>query len=354
MEQNKNNKFSLQLIEAHPWRDNSNPIWLATTLKFYRNVSKYLFPGKLDPKRQNQLLGVMAKAICAVKDLHDTVFLHGDEVSSLEKQFLFEHFLSLQSFQEASHKTEGFVVDDSGQFLAIFNVKNHLQMQVTECGQDLESGFSKLLQIETELGKNFEWAFNPRFGFLTADPSYAGTGLIVNLFLHLPALLATGKLPELIEEVEAIEASSMQGTDLGNCVGDMVVVRNRFTIGLSEEEIIRMLRGAANKLIGEEKNARNRLQSDDEMKNRVSRAYGMLLHSYQFETVEALSCLSLCKLALDIGWLKGIDHQALNSLFFDSRRAHLISSQEIGTPEEVAKRRAKLVHDAFANCSLLI
>lgn len=349
-----NNKFSLRLLDAHPWRDNSNPIWLATTLKLYRNVSRYLFPSKLESVRQKQLLDVMAKSLCSIKDLHQAVFLQGDEISSLEKQFLFEHFLFLQGLQEACHKTEGFIVDDSGKFLAVLNLKDHLQMQLIDCQQDLENGFAEILAIESELGKMFEWAYNTRFGFLTADPRHCGTGLVVRLFLHLPALLTTGDLPGLIESSEAVEASGMMGGPLTECVGDIVVVSNRFTLGLSEEEIIRALRLVASRLVAEEKKARQVLMQDDALKNRISRAYGLLLHSYQFETEETLSCLSLCKLALDMGFLTGIDHQKLNALFFDSRKAHLLSLHEETSNEEVTKSRAKLVHDAFAPSSLLI
>lgn len=348
------NKFSLRLLDAHPWRNNDNPIWLATTLKLYRNVSKYLFPAKMEAVRQKQLLDVMSRSLCSIKDLDKAVFLRGDQISSLEKQFLFEHFLFLQGLQEACHPTEGFIVDDSGKFLAVLNLKDHLQMQLIDCGQDLESGFLRMLQLESELAKMFEWSYSNRFGFLTADPRHCGTGLVVRLFLHLPALLTTGYLQGLIESTESVEAVGMMGGPLETCVGDIVIVSNRFTLGLSEDEIIRSLRLAGSKLIAEEKKARQKLKEDDALKNRISRAYGMLLHSYQFEADESLSCLSLCKLALDMGFLKGIDHQKLNALFFDSRRAHLLSLHQESASEEVTKSRAKLVHDAFADSSLLI
>lgn len=349
-----NNKFSLRLIDAHPWRDNSNPIWLATTLKLYRNMAKYLFPSKMEPTRQKQLLDVMSKALCSIKELSHASFLQGDEISSLEKQFLFEHFLFLQGLQEACHKTEGFIIDDSGKFLAVLNLKDHLQMQLIDCGQDLENGFAQILRLESELAKMFEWSYNTRFGFLTADPRHCGTALVVRLFLHLPALITTGELKELIATTDGIEATGMMGGSLESCVGDIVVVSNRFTLGLSEDEIIRSLRLAAARLIAEEKKARQKLMQDDALKNRISRAYGLLLHSYQAETEETLSSLSLCKLAIDMGLLKGIDHQKLNALFFDSRKAHLLSLHAETTDEEVTRSRAKLVHDAFATSSLLI
>lgn len=346
-----NNKFSLRLLEAHPWRDNSNPIWLATTLKLYRNIAKYHFPAKMDPARQKQLLDLMAKSLCGIKDLNQAIFLHGDEVSSLDKQFLFEHFLFLQGLQEASHKTEGFIIDDSGKFLAVLNLKDHLQMQVTDCNQDMENGFAQILRLESELGKLFEWSYNSRFGFLTADPRHCGTAFVARLFLHLPALLMSDRLKDLIDE--SIELQGMQGA-LPDCVGDIVVVSSRFTLGISEEDIMRTLRLAASRFISEEKKERQKLLKDDALKNRISRAYGLLLHSYQFEAAEAFGCLSLCKLALDMGLLQGIDHQKLNALFFDCRRAHLLSTHEENTSEEVVRSRAKLVHDAFAHCSLLI
>ncbi len=317
-------------------------------------MAKYLFPSKMEPTRQKQLLDVMSKALCSIKELSHASFLRGDEISSLEKQFLFEHFLFLQGLQEACHKTEGFIIDDSGKFLAVLNLKDHLQIQLIDCGQDLENGFAQILRLESELGKMFEWSYNTRFGFLTADPRHCGTGLVARLFLHLPALITSGLLKNLVETTEGIEATNMSGGSIESCIGDIVVISNHFTLGLSEDEIVRSLRISAAYFIGEEKRERQKLSKDDVLKNRISRAYGLLLHSYQAETEETLASLSLCKLAIDMGLLKGIDHQKLNALFFDSRKAHVLSLHTEAKDEEVTRSRAKLVHEAFALSSLLI
>jgi protein arginine kinase len=87
----------------------------------------------------------------------------------------------------------------------------------------------------------------------------------------------------------------------------------------------------------------------------VSRAYAILLHSYQIEAIEALKALSLVKMGLDLEWLKGTSQAALNHLFFACRRAHLLCQYERNiSHEELPHRRAEFIHKALHGLELLI
>ena len=48
-----------------------------------------------------------------------------------------------------------------------------------------------------------------------------------------------------------------------------------------------------------------RSSDDTEIKDRVSRAFGVLSHSYQQETLESWSAISLLKLGANLGWVEG-------------------------------------------------
>lgn len=348
-------KLASFMLQRHPWSFNSNPIWLASTLVLYRNVSKYPFPAKLDVSRRKQLLGVFDKAFSSLPQFEHLNVLKAEETAPTEKDYLYEHFLPQETFHQA-HTGEGFAFDDLGEFLVLFNMHDHLQLQLTDCKGEIESSWNRLVKIETEVGKSIDYAFSSRFGFLTSDPFHCGTGLSVCLYLHLPALIHTDQLTPILErhKEEAIEASGLQ-TPLHETVGDIITLHNNFTLGLSEEDIIRSLRTAATKIIGEEKALRNTLKEEknNALRNKVSRAYGLISYSYQLETVEALNALSFCKLALDLGWLQGITQQTLNDLLFKCRRAHLLSMAEGKLdPEELLHKRAELMHEAFKPTNL--
>jgi len=252
---------------------------------------------------------------------------------------------------------EAFVIDDSGQFLAVLNIRNHLQLQLTDCNGALENTWNRLVGMETSLGKSLNFAFTPQFGFLTADPSTCGTGLIVNIFLQVPALIHSGHLATAISKNtrEGVAFTGLQG-DPDNLVGDIVVLHNTFSLGLSEENIVSAIRTSLTKLMVEEKGMRAKIRTDgdSEIKDHVSRAYGLLLHSYQIETIEALNSISLLKLGVDLDWLEGTTLQALNNLFFSCRRAHLVSEKEKEDAEAVLHKRSELIHKTLKDANLNI
>lgn len=67
----------------------------------------------------------------------------------------------------------------------------------------------------------------------------------------------------------------------------------------------------------EENSARNVLRSSQsaDTKDKISRAYGILTHSYQIDAIEALNAISLLKLGVEMGWVEGINRESINRLF---------------------------------------
>jgi len=107
----------------------------------------------------------------------------------------------------------------------------------------------------------------------------------------------------------------------------------------------------------EENTARNSIKHKDNpaLKDLISRAYGILFHSYQIEAVEAMNALSLMKLGLQLEWIGNTTILALNQLFFNCRRAHLLRLfPEKISQEEVAHKRAEYIHQSLKGVTLLI
>lgn len=353
------NKREQEIIYSptSPWDDNNNDIWLASTLKLYRNVSKYHFSGKLNPSQRKQVLSLLEHEIMLLSHLNQASFFHAEDLSPTQKEFFFEHFLPTEGFHHA-HTGEGFVVDSSGHFFGVVNVRDHLQLQVTETQGELENAWMHLTNVEMELGKSVQFSFSPKFGFLTADPWHCGTAFVVRTFLHLPALIDSETFWDVLEahnKDSAVVATSFRG-DTEELIGDIVTLYNQHTIGVTEGDIISNLRTATTKLIVAEKGLRAKYKNEcpDNIRDTISRAYGLLKHSYQLEIIEAWEALSACKLGIDIGLISGINHLTLNRLWFDSRRAHLLKDcEEKVSAEDVSVKRAQYIHDNFKNAVLV-
>jgi protein arginine kinase len=342
-------KLPQSLLEHTPWEKESNPIWLATSFLLHRNLAKFNFPPKMDERQFQQILSSLKEQLLRSSSLESPVLLKAEEVGALDKEYLFEHFLCMEGFQNTLGG-QGFIVDNTGCFLAELNIQDHLQIQLIDNQGSWEKVWNHLSELETSIGTAVEFSFSPKFGYLTSDPSLCGTGLCVQAFLHLPALIHTGQLQEVLTKgkEEGITAMGMGG-NLDELIGDLVVIRNSYTLGTNEETILHLIHSTAMKLMVLEKTLRAHLQQENnvEIKDQVSRSFGLLLHSYQIQTKETLGALSLMKLGLQLDWIEGITDARLNTLFFQCRRAHLLhtlNEQQMGDPQEIARKRAEFLH----------
>jgi protein arginine kinase len=344
---NKKRDASPQLtLELPPPADLNQEVWLASTLSLHRNVDKYLFPGCLEPHRRAQLLQLMETALRQLPQLRQPRFMPAEELPPTDKELLGEHYLVNATLQQA-HAGEGFLIDQPGNFLAICNVQDHLVLHQLEWKGELEDQWNRLATMEAELTKTLPFAFSPRFGFLTANPTQCGTGLIVQCFLHLPALIHTSRLQELLKPQEELVFSSLLGEGEGY-VGDLLVLRNTATLGTTEESIITTLRQATSRLISAETAARTALisQPDLTLRNKIGRAFGLLAHSVQLDAAEALDQMSLLKLGVHLQWVTGLTPAQCNALFFLLRRGHLSAHHHRPLdPDEAPLRRADLIRD---------
>lgn len=340
-----------------PWDNNDNVIWLSSTVRLCRNIEKFKFPHKMEVERKAHLLQLVSNHFLQNSTLKAPVLLKGDEMTPHEKEFLIEHFFLSEGLQE-SHQGSGFAVDQTGEIIALFNLKEHLQLQCTDTSGDLEKAYSRVMALENDIGKSLKYAFNDKFGFLTGDLLHVGTGLIISSYLHIPALIHSKSLKDVLEKEksEGIVASGLQGNP-DELVGDILMLRNLYTLGVNEEALLATMRSAIMHIVVAEKNLRTRIKQEKMalFKDLISRACGNLKYSYQIDAPEALSHISLLKLGLELGWVKGMSIKEVNSLFIDSRRSHLsylLSEKTI--PEEIASKRAEFLRKKTADISIEI
>lgn len=334
-----------------PWENNENVILLACTIRLLRNIEKYQFVSKLDTERKRQLLTLLLKALPKEKFLRNPKILKSEDITPLEKEFLMEHYLIFEGFQEA-FQGAAFIVDSTGQLLVQFNVKDHISLQYTDYSFELEHSLEFLIQLENWLSQSLRFAFLPKFGFLTQDPLVCGTATIISTYLHVPALIHLDKLTTFLEKEgsDSIYSTGLQGNP-NELIGDILVIRNSYTLGTNEETIVSTIRNFTLKMILAEKFARTEITESKLplIQDKISRALGTLKFSYQLETIESLAAISLLKLGVELGCIKGISIRDVNSLFFDVRRAHLL--YKIGKTiahEEIATKRAGFLREKVA------
>jgi len=83
----------------------------------------------------------------------------------------------------------------------MINEEDHLRLQVIQSGLELKESLRLLDTLDSELQKDFEYARNPRWGYLTACPTNVGTGMRASVMIHLPALVMTKRIGKVLESV---------------------------------------------------------------------------------------------------------------------------------------------------------
>ncbi len=351
-----NPELSSILLSSIPWNHENQAIWLGSSLTLRRNLNRYNFPSKMQKMEVDQVLQTLKKSLREDSGIEHPHFFAMNSLSANDRELLFEHFLFLRGLTEPPNGS-GVVIDDKGSFLGLINTANHLELRALNISNQMEAAWNTLAQIENRISTKEGFAFSPKFGYLTADPSQCGTGLTVNAYLHLPALIHTDQIDSALANAEEDEVQvTGMSSEEEEFIGDLVILQNNYSIGMSEESILHAIQIAATKLIGAEKTMRQHLKQEQniEVKDLISKAYGLMLHAFQLETKDALDLLSLLKLGLSLGYISGVTDQILSDLFFKCRRgyfSHLFPN--LTDPKEVNQKRADFLQQELKGITLL-
>lgn len=356
MAETPNNYSSLPLFEA-AWEKNANSIWLASTLSLHRNFDKFNFPQRLDTEKRRLVLELMTGSLATIPSVTGVHVLPLDSLHPIDRDFLTEHFLVFEPVRDHQHG-QAFVIEQTGTMLMQINANDHVELHVVEPSGELEAALKRLTAVEQSIEQHLPFSFSNRFGYLTSDPCQSGTGLVVNAYLHLPALTANGGYRKALSEEhqEGLIFTSLQGNS-ESLIGDLLVVRNRWTTGVSEEAILSSVRNTVQRMVAEETSLRAKMkgEKDTSIIDHISRAIGTLQHSFTIDTSETLRALSQVKFGIELGWVQGVTIEKINELFFDCRRAHLAKkiNPEFYASPQLYNARAQFFRELMAPVSLV-
>ena len=350
-------KFVSPPTFAASWEKNTNSIWLATTLTLHRNIDKFNFPRQLDTEKRRLVSELVTGPLKEVPSLAGVQILPLDALHPIDREFLTEHFLLFEPVRDNQHGQD-FVTEQSGTILIQINANDHLELHLVEPSGELEKALQRLGEIEKGIEKHLPFSFSNQFGYLTSDPCQSGTGLIVNAYVHIPALVSSGGYHKTLagEHQEGLLFTSLQGNP-EDLIGDLLVIRNRWTTGVAEEAILASIRNTVQKIVAEEASLRTKIKGEKDTLfiDHISRAIGTLQHSFTIDTSEALRAISQIKFGVELGWVQWITIEAINELFFDCRRAHLAKkiNPELYSTPQLYNARAEFFRTLMAPIALV-
>lgn len=333
------------------WIKNKNRIWLTSQMRLFRNLKTHAFPDKLSPPFLKKISEMLRNPLLNCSALKESTFHFISDLTLDDKKRLLDYFLMTEEYFSLD-AADAIVVDQSKRFHALVNAHDHIVLSLIDEKNQLEQTWNKLLKIEIQLSKQIEFAFSSRFGFLTSDINRCGTAVNIETFLHLPALIYSKKLESFLDKMpkHLLKWDTFLANDQ-QFLGDMVILSNLQTIGISEENLIKVMQSQTLNLVVAEREMRKQLQDCLPLKDKVSKAYGSLKHAFQLDASEALSLLSLCKLGVELDWIKGLVLQDINELIFMTKN-DLIHLMHTSKDIDSKKLRANLIQKKIKKASI--
>src|SRR5882757_7511376 len=282
------------LTHTGEWLRGEGPhhqIVVSSRVRLARNLRNFSFPGWAKKTERLQILEVVKPAVEGLPEMNDAFSVYSQDLSALEKQVLVERHLI--SREHAAKGVGSAVVMNKKQTLSIMiNEEDHLRMQGIRAGLQLKNVFKMIDKVDTELEERLDFAFHGQLGYLTACPTNVGTGMRASAMVHLPALVLSEQINQVIQAVNkiglAVRGLYGEGTE---AMGNLFQVSNQTTLGENEEEIINRLNKVIEQVIEHEQNARLMLmqKKPKTLLDHIGRAYGILRHAHAMNSKEALN-----------------------------------------------------------------
>jgi len=366
--------------DINEWFNGQGPLAdtvISSRIRLARNLAGHKFLSRCSTAEKSDILKKLKDVLMSLELGDEIFYISIDKAPALNKHFLVERHL-ISRHHAFGKGPRGVVIAKREFFTAMINEEDHLRIQVLKGGLRLSQCAEQINRIDDTIEKKVDYAFSPRFGYLTACPTNLGTGIRVSVMLHLPALKIAGQIEKVLNAARdmnlAVRGLFGEGTE---AAGDFYQLSNQVTLGISETDIISQFEKTIIPEIVEYENAaRNQLLAKkiDVLDDKISRAMALLQNAHLISSQEALFLLSHLRLGINMhehmgastpaierlctsiaaGGDKGTDHPkalsitTINRLFMLTLPAHL--QLNYGKPLDPTHRdvlRAKIIRSAL-------
>ena len=334
------------------WLDASGPmsnIVLSTRVRLARNLAGFPFAvrGAEEDRRRvlEQVDRVWQRSALSRGGMRFLV----DDLEPSDRLLLHERHLISKELASATGHGGGrshAAVYLAGPLGLMVNEEDHLRLQVFHSGFALGAAYADLERLDRELGAALPVAFHQEFGYLTACPTNAGTGLRASVLIHLPGLVLTKEIAKVLQGLSQVGLTFRglygEGSEV---VGNFFQLSNQTTLGKSEEELLDHLGKIVRQVVTYEEQARQVLLRDAPtiIEDKVWRAYALLRYARSLSFEEAMNLLSGVRLGVGLNLIPQLSVYTLNKLLIYTQPAHL-AALDVRAPKDQEQRAARAAY----------
>jgi len=300
-------------------------IVLSSRIRFARNIADLKFPPSADTDIRDKIIDFVYSAFSSMDLIKRGNFYNSNDINPLDQSFLVErHLVSPEFMKDGTGR--GLYIEDSERMSIMVNEEDHIRLQVISSGLSMNECWEYACKVDQGLARKLKYAYDDHFGFLTSCPTNVGTGLRASILIHMPGLVLTKEIDNVIARISkvglVVRGFYGEGTDV---LGNLFQISNQTTLGRSEEEIIDSLAKVTQQIIEYELNSQETLMKDasDQIEDKVWRSYGILKHARVLNSGEVMNLLSALRLGVSLKLFDKVSLHQINELLIITQPAHL-------------------------------
>lgn len=303
-------------------KNNISSYVISSRIRLARNAASMPFPNKISDEAGQQLLKRLAEPLTqhAGGRLYVLKDMAPVEVNMLKEQ----HLISPTLVDNLS--VSGVVLNKDKTMSVMLNEEDHIRIQVIFRGMELERAYEFADKVDDLIAEKTPIAYDGKLGYITSCPTNLGTGMRASVMMFLPALTLNNTITNVIfsSSKDALALRGVYGEG-SQAEGYMYQLSNRFTLGVSEKEIINMVTSRIVRIAEAEEAARGALLEGNriELTDMVMRAWGILTNAYKINSAEFMEYISQVKLGAALGLIKIKNFDAIDDIITECRPAVL-------------------------------
>ncbi|MBM4046230.1 MAG: protein arginine kinase [Planctomycetes bacterium] len=304
-------------------------IVISTRVRLARNVAHFPFLTRVKPEQKQEIEAYLRERVMRVGIDENLLYVNLADTEPVDRLFLVERHLISREHADGDGQ-RGVAFGRNEVVSLMVNEEDHLRIQVLRSGLELRETWERINHVDDLLATQVNYAFSSRFGYLTACPTNAGTGLRASVMLHLPALSMARQIEKVFNAVGrlnlVVRGLYGEGTQAS---GDLYQISNQVTLGKSETDILKTIESVIPRITSYERMARKHLVEENraQIEDRVWRSYGMLRTARTISSEETLHLLSQVRMGVNLGLIDNVKMKTVNELFILTLPAHLQKMQ---------------------------
>ncbi|MDO4739047.1 MAG: ATP--guanido phosphotransferase [Eubacteriales bacterium] len=334
-----------ELYFAAPEQD----VAVSSRVRLARNYQDAPYMPKMTEEWAEETIRRASEAMMNAPDATAYEGVRMKDLSENEQQELVEH--RLISYDLLKYTDYAAALLSSGRTVSVMiNEEDHVRVQGLLPGLQLERAAELAFRADDSLSQHAAFAFDRQWGYLTACPANAGTGMRASVILHLPALQAAGQLGALGQNMAKIGITIRgvygEGSD---ALGGLYLLSNQATLGRSEEDILRSLEAAAAQICTHERELREGVLKQDRLmvEDKLMRSVGVLREARILRLDEFMKHMSDLRLACAVGVLDAPLHR-IDELIMDLQPGSLCArAKESLSQRQIDEMRAAHMREAM-------